>query len=263
MRIDRVTYADVAEYLKRSDMVLVPVGATEQYGPHLALGTEFRLCEQMAIDAGERTGFAVTPIVPFNYSHMFLDYPGTLSVDMAVLESYVGQMCRGLVSQGFRHFFFVNIHAGSLGPLESVARSLRARWHAVGGLIDVFSVMRDTAGVTFATSTAPTGHASEMVTSVALHVCPECVFMERVKEPPELRSFTAGVRTVSSGKVSFGRSSFSVFSDISDYSPLGIQGDARGANAAQGKLIWDAALNYVCAAAEKFSGMTLKPHQDA
>lgn len=258
MRTDRVPYADIATYLKSRDTVLIPVGATEQYGPHLAMGTELKLCDDIATEVGRRTGFAVTPIVPFNYSHMFLDYPGTLSVDMATLENFVGEMCHGLAGQGFRHFFFVNIHAGSLGPLESVARSLRSRWNAVGGLIDVFTVMREVADVSYATKKAPSGHASEMVTSVALHVCPDYVFMERAQEPPELRAFVEGVKTVSSGKVGFGRSSFAVFSDISDYSPLGIQGDARGANAAQGKAIWDATATYIAEAALKFSRMILK-----
>lgn len=258
MRIDRVPYADVARYLEGNDTVLIPVGATEQYGPHLAMGTELRLCEEVATQVGGRTGFAVTPITPFNYSHMFLDYPGTLTVEMATVERYVGEMCHGLAEQGFRHFFFVNIHAGSLGPLESVARSLRKRWNAVGGLIDVFSVMRDVGDVAYATNKAPTGHASEMVTSVALHVCPDLVFMDRVQRPPELRAFVDGVRTVSSGKVSLGKSSFAVFSDISDYSPPGMQGDASASNAEQGRAIWERALSYVEDAARKFSRMTLK-----
>jgi creatinine amidohydrolase len=258
MRIDRVPYADIAAYLNSHDTVLVPIGATEQYGPHLAMGTELRLCEQMALEVAERTGFAVTPIVPFNYSHMFLDYPGTLSVDMATVESYVGQMCHGLASQGFRHFFFVNIHAGSLGPIESVARALRRQWNAVGGLIDVFTVMREVADVAYTTSKAPSGHASEMVTSVALHACPDYVFLDRVQPAPELRAFVDDVKTVSSGKVAFGRSSFAVFSDISDYSPLGMQGDAGAANAEQGRVIWEAAATYVSAAALKFSQMVLK-----
>jgi creatinine amidohydrolase len=259
MRTDRVPYSDIAAYLKQNDTVLVPVGATEQYGPHLATGTELRICEAMATEVGERTGFAVTPIVPFNYSHMFLDYPGTLSVKMETLEAYVGEMCHWLASQGFRHFFFINIHAGSLGPLESVARTLRREWSAVGGLIDVFTIFREVADVTYRTKRAPTGHAAEMVTSVALHVCPELVFMDRVEDAPELRPFVEGVRTVSSGKVALGRSSFAVFSDISDYTPLGIQGDARHASAEQGRAIWEPAASYIGNAAEKFSEMILEP----
>lgn len=257
MRIDAVPYPEIENYLKRENTVLVPVGAVEQYGPHLATGTELRICEAMATAVGHATGLAVTPIVPVNYSVMFVDYPGTLTVDMATLEAYVGQLCHGLASQGFRRFFFINIHAGSLGPLESVSRSLRTRWNGFGGLIDVFSVMRDVGGVDYRTKNAPTGHASEMVTSVALHLCPEMVFLDRVEPAPDLGGFVKGVRTVSSGKVKMGDSSFSVFSNIRDYTPRGMQGDAMGATAETGRIVWEAALDYTCEAARKFSRMAL------
>ena len=258
MRTDRVPTTHVRDYLASKDTVLVPVGATECYGPHLAMGTELRLCEEYATLVAERAGFACIPIAPFNYSHMFLDYAGTCSAEMATVEAYVGEVCDGLASQGFRHFFFVNIHAGSLGPLESVCRALRADHDAVGGVIDVFSVMRDVGGVTYDSKQAPTGHGGEMVTSAALHVCPELVFMAEARAPDALRPFTEGVKTVSSGKVSLGASSFMVFSDISDYSPLGIQGDPRAATAAKGRTIWENAVTYGVEAATAFSAMRLK-----
>ncbi|WP_426955745.1 creatininase family protein [Muricoccus radiodurans] len=258
MRTDRVPTTKVAEYLKSKDTVLIPVGATECYGPHLAMGTELRICEEYATQVGERAGFAVIPIAPFNYSHMFLDYAGTCSSEMATVEAYVGEVCDGLASQGFKHFFFINIHAGSLGPLESVCRALRANHDAVGGVIDIFSVMRDVGGVEYASKQAPTGHGGEMVTSVALHLCPELVFMDEAKAPAALRPFTEGVKTVSSGKVSLGKSSFMVFSDISDYSPLGIQGDPTSATAEKGRTVWENAVAYGVEAATRFSTMVLK-----
>ncbi|MDJ0933332.1 creatininase family protein [Breoghania sp.] len=259
MRMELQPYSAIAEYLKKEHTILIPVGAAEQYGPHLATGTELKIVEQIARDAGEKNGFAVTPVIPFNYSHMFLDYPGTMSINTKTVENYVSQMAHGLAKQGFRHFLFVNIHAGSLGPLESVSRSLRAKWGCVGGLIDVFSIMRDVAEVTYEIKQLPTGHASEVVTSVALHMAPEMMFMDRAVAPPVLRPFVDSVRTVSSSKVALGASTFQVFSDISDYTPLGMQGDPSAATAEKSKVIYESALNYIAEAATKFSGMILDP----
>lgn len=253
MRIDRVPYADIATYLKEKDTILLPIGAQECYGPHLATGTELRMCEAFAEAVGERAGFAVAPIVPFNYSHMFLDYPGTCSAEMATVEDYVAQVCDGLARQGFRHFLFVNIHAGSLGPLESVCRFLRAEHGAVGAVIDVFSVMRDVGGVAWTAKQAPTGHGGEMVTSVALHVSPELVFMDRAAAPGPLRDFAEGMRTVASGKVAIGGSSLLLFSDMSDYSPSGIQGDPTAATAEKGRTVWENALAFGVEAATRLS----------
>jgi len=257
MRIDRVPYADVVAYLKEKDTILLPIGAVECYGPHLAMGTELRMCEQYATEVAERAGFATVPIVPFNYSHMFLDYPGTCSAEMATIEDYVAQGCDGLATQGFRHFLFINIHAGSLGPLESVCRFLRAEHGATGAVLDIFSVMRDVAGVAWAAKQAPTGHGGEMVTSVALHISPELVFMDRAKAPGPLKDFTEGMKTVASGKVAIGKSSIQLFSDMSDYSPSGIQGDPTAATAEKGKTTWDAALAFGVDAATRFARVQL------
>lgn len=118
--------------------------------------------------------------------------------------------------------------------------------------------MRDMAAGRLKTRQSPSGHASEMVTSVALAKFPELVFMERARAAQSLRSFTEGVNTVSSGKVTLGGSSFSVFSDISDYSPIGTQGDPTQASAEQGQAIWDATVDYMSEAARKFSAMSFQ-----
>ncbi|ALM83539.1 creatininase family protein [Bordetella sp. N] len=256
MRTDLHTYDDISAYLSERDTVLIPVGAVEQYGAHLATGTELRICEEIATEVGERAGLAVTPIVPVNYSAMFLDYAGTLSVEMETVERYLKEMCDALAGQGFRHFFFINIHAGSLGPIESVCRHLRRKYGAVGGLIDVFSIMRDVSAGQFVTKSAPSGHASEMVTSVALAKFPHLVFMDRAKAAGPLRAFTDGVNTVSSGKVTLGKSSFSVFSDISDYAEIGTQGDPTHATAELGQEIWERTVTYMAEAASRFSTMS-------
>lgn len=257
MRLDHVPYADVAAYLKQQDTVLVPLGAQECYGPHLAMGTELRMCELFATEVGARAGFAVAPIVPFNYSHMFLDYPGTCSAEMATIEAYVAQVCDGLASQGFRHFLFINIHAGSLGPLESVCRFLRSKHGAAGAVLDIFSVMRDVGGVEWTAKQAPTGHGGEMVTSVALHISPELVFMDRAAPAGALKDFTDGMRTVASGKAAIGKSSIMLFSNMSDYSPAGIQGDPTAATAERGRTVWENALGFGVDAATRFARVKL------
>jgi creatinine amidohydrolase len=256
MRTDRVPYADIRAYLQTKDTVIVPIGATECYGPHLATGTELRICEAYATEIGERAGIAVVPVVPFNYSHMFLDYPGTCSVDMATLERYLLDACDGLAGQGFKRFFFINVHNGSLGPLEGVSRELRRRHGTMGALIDVFSVMRDVGGIKFETTSAPTAHAAEMVTSVAMHLCPELVFMDRAKPPVISPSPHDKVRALSGNKIAFGGSHFINFANMADDSPMGLRDDPLPSTAEKGKTIWENAVAYGAEAVSIYSVMT-------
>jgi creatinine amidohydrolase len=253
MQIARSTWRDVATYLKTNDTVLIPVGSTEQYGPHLAMGTETRIVEAIAEAVGEATGFAVTPAIPVNYTAMFLDYPGVMNASLPTLEALLTEVSDSLCGGGFRHLLFINIHAATVGPMEAASRAMRRKYGAVGGYIDVFSVMREVGGVAWEGSQAPTGHAAEMVTSVALHVCPELVFMDRAEAPPPLKDFAPGLRTVASGKVAHGKSSFALFSDISDYAPSGQQGDARAATAEMGRVVWQNTVAWMASAARAFA----------
>lgn len=258
MRIDRVTWRDVAAYLKAgNDTVLIPVGSTEQYGPHLAMGTETRIVEAIATAVGEATGFAVAPTIPVNYTAMFSDFPGVMHASLPTLEALLSESADSLCGGGFRHLLFINIHAATVGPMEAASRAMRRKYGAIGGYIDVFSVMREVGGVAWETKQAPTGHAGEMVTSVALHICPDLVFRERIEAVPPLKDFAPGLRTVASGKVAFEKSSFALFSDISDYTAAGQQGDARAAAADKGRLVWDNTLAWMSGAARAFAAARL------
>ena len=254
MRIDHVTWRDVGAYLKAgNDTVLIPVGSTEQYGPHLAMGSETRIVEAMATAVGEATGFAVTPAIPVNYTAMFLDYPGVMNASLPTLEALLTEVCDSLCGGGFRHLLFINIHAATVGPMEAASRAMRRKHGAVGGYIDVFTAMREVGGVAWEARQAPTGHAAEMVTSVALYVCPELVFMDRIEAPPPLKDFAPGLRTVASGKVAHEKSSFALFSDISDYAASGQQGDARAATAEKGRQVWENTVAWMASAARAFA----------
>ncbi len=256
MRVDQVPYDDVAAYLKTRDDVLLPVGANEQYGPHLPTGTETLIVERLATAVGERTGVAVAPALPLNYSAMFLDYPGTLSVEMDVLGQVLGAMVASLAGQGFRHVLFVNIHAGSLGPMEAVARQARTAHGVLTATVDVFKIMRDVGGVTYTATHSPTGHAAELTTSVMLHLAPDQVRMDRARSCP-IGQLHPDFSTAGSGSVTFASSGFNLYADMSDYNPAGCNGDPTAATAAQGRQLFDNAVTYVAEVAERFRTVTL------
>ena len=125
----------------------------------------------------------------------------------------------------------------------------------VGGLIDVFSVMRDVADVKYQTQRAPTGHGSEMVTSVALHLAPELVSMDKIQKPEDLRSFVDGVKTLSSGKVFYGDPSFKL-SVISAITRLSASKVMQAAQRLKKAVIFESACDYITPAS-KSSAMVL------
>jgi creatinine amidohydrolase len=258
MRIDRVPYTAVCSYLEQRDTILIPLGSCGQQGLHLPMGIATIITEAVATAAGDRAGLAVMPALPVNYAHLFLDYPGTLSARMDHYFAFLNDICHGLAGQGFRHFFFVNIHNGSVASIEATARDVRRHVpDAVFGACECFQLMREAADEPTATDDAPFGHASERTTCMALHLCPDLVQMDEARRGA-LRPLPGGFRAQSNSKVAFGRASIQLYQDGSDLNPMGCTGDPTRATAAKGEAIFEAVVGYVVQAATAFAGLTFE-----
>ena len=115
-------------------LVVLPVGATEQHGPHLPLGTDFLIVEHItraaAQEARRSIDVLVAPTLPFGSSHHHLPFGGTISLST---ERYYGaliDMTESLIESGFRRVFILNGHGGNHEIIQLVARDLSLK-HAV------------------------------------------------------------------------------------------------------------------------------------
>ncbi|MFB0836092.1 creatininase [Arthrobacter halodurans] len=98
-----------------SGTVLVPVGALEQHGPHLPLGTDAILSSRIAEAAAEATGSLVAQPVSYGYKSQQKSgggnhLPGTVSLDAATLIGLTRNLVASLLRQGVRNVVFVNGH---------------------------------------------------------------------------------------------------------------------------------------------------------
>ncbi|MPZ00800.1 MAG: mycofactocin biosynthesis peptidyl-dipeptidase MftE [Actinophytocola sp.] len=114
MNLGRTRWPDLAE----GDVVLaVPLGATEQHGPHLPLDTDTtiatELCHRLASSV---PGIAVAPPVPYGASGEHADFPGTLSIGQEALELLVTELVRS--ADAFRGVIIVNGHGGNIEPVR-------------------------------------------------------------------------------------------------------------------------------------------------
>lgn len=98
-----------------SGVIMVPVGALEQHGPHLPMGTDAILSTSIATAVAQRTGALVAQ--PFAYGYKSQQksgggnhLPGTTSLDAATLISLTRNLTSSLLKQGVRRIVFVNGH---------------------------------------------------------------------------------------------------------------------------------------------------------
>jgi creatinine amidohydrolase len=109
-------------------LAVLPVGATEQHGPHLPLGTDFLIVEHVtraaAREAQPDIDVLVAPTFQIGSSHHHLPFGGTISL---ATERYYGallDMVGSLIESGFRRVFIVNGHGGNHELIELVVRDL-------------------------------------------------------------------------------------------------------------------------------------------
>jgi creatinine amidohydrolase len=124
MYLGDVTWPEVGDYLGENSLALVPVGSTEQHGPHLPLSTDHVIAEALAREAADRADVLCTPTITIGVSPHHRQFHGTMWVDAPVFRDYVESLARSLAYQGLDRIVFVNAHGGNVEHLREVGRRL-------------------------------------------------------------------------------------------------------------------------------------------
>jgi mycofactocin system creatininase family protein len=188
-------------------LLVVPLGATEQHGPHLPLGTDTIVASALAASVRDAV---IAPALPYGSSGEHAGFPGTLSIGQAALRLVLVELVRSS-SSSFARVLFVSAHGGNAEPLAAAVRELRSEGREVWA---------------WSPRWEGDAHAGRIETSLMLALAPELVGSTRdagnvtplVALMPQLRA--EGVRAVS---------------------PNGVLGDPSGASAGEGRSLLDAA----------------------
>jgi creatinine amidohydrolase len=126
MRWAARTWCEIASDLAHGAAIL-PVGATEQHGPHLGLGMDSTLAELLADAVSDATGVPMLPLLPYGCSlgHS-RRWPGTIAVEPQTLIDLVRQIGDWAHAAGVTRLFIVNAHVGNAAPLRCALEVLRA-----------------------------------------------------------------------------------------------------------------------------------------
>jgi creatinine amidohydrolase/Fe(II)-dependent formamide hydrolase-like protein len=206
-RLDRM-YAPEWEDT-RDVAILLPVGSTEQHGPHLPLGTDTAIATAICAAACRRSqALVLAPPVPFGVSHHHASVPGgATSVDPSALAAYLTSVLQDLVDPARnRSVVVVNGHGGNWSVITFVLDTLGAQcgelpitaccwWHLVPDLVDDSDPYVLNGRI---------GHAGAVETSVFLAIDTEAVRSAHAPErdhPPTLSvSESVGYRWTDFGR---------------------------------------------------------------
>jgi len=106
---------------------ILPVGATEQHGPHLATGMDAVLADRLCAAVAARTKVPMLPMLPYGCSlgHS-RRWPGTIAVKPVTLITLVKEIGDWAYFSGVRRLFIVNTHVTNAAPLRCALEMLRA-----------------------------------------------------------------------------------------------------------------------------------------
>lgn len=176
-----LTWEEIAS-LRQSGMnlCLLPVGATEQHGPHLGVGMDSRNATLLCEAVSRETGAPVLPTLSYGCSlgHS-RRWPGTIALQPQALIEFVVQIFDWLYTAGFKRLFLVNGHVGNFAPLRCALEIIRSRWDdAMVRICNVAEISERVRARFFAD--AEDWHANAAETSLMIARAPELVRFDKL-----------------------------------------------------------------------------------
>lgn len=182
MYLMNLPWVDYDELLQRTDLVIIPTGAVEVYGPHLPVGTDTIVVTHVAQRVGDILNVPVLPTLAVGYSAMLGDFPGTLSISTATQAAYVRETAESVIKWGAKRILFINSHRGNIGPIGEVAQTLQETHGVRCAQVFWWDYVAALGKDLVETGALANGHASEIGTSIMLHIAPELVVTDRIKD---------------------------------------------------------------------------------
>ncbi len=239
-RLEDLSGPEVADRITASSVLVQPVGAVEQHGPHLPLSVDHVIAHEAAAavvsEFGDALDLWLLPTMSVSKSNEHAWSPGTLWLSAETMLAVLRDIGRCVAATRARRLVFLNGHGGNSSLLNVACREIRLEHGLMTFLVHPF-VPPDQGGASPASELGMGIHGGHQETSVFMHLRPDLVHLERaLRAVPERLARNRHVRF--GGSASFGWLS-------NDFGPQGHIGDPTGAGAAEGKQLFETAVALV------------------
>jgi creatinine amidohydrolase len=234
-RYEDLSGPEIADRVNPDSILLLPIGAVEQHGPHLPLAVDHVIAHETAVavadTCGEELDVWQLPTLSVSKSNEHAWSPGTLWYSAETLMSILRDLGRSLATTGAERLVLLNGHGGNTTLLNTALRELRLQYGFKTFLVHP-SVPPAYGGTSTADELGMGIHGGRNETSVFMHLRPELVDLSRAeRKVPEALAGNKHVKF--GGSVMFGWLS-------NDFDPEGYIGDPTGATAELGKELFEA-----------------------
>ncbi len=182
-RLQEMTWEEIEGLIEDCQgTMILPIGSTEQHGPHLPVGTDTMVAITLAEAASERTSVAVAPPLWFGWSPHHMVLPGTITIRPEILVELVVDVIRSLHQHGFTNFILLNGHRiVNITWLQIVGERVKRELGVKAVIFDPAYMSKE---IVDRLGWGEVGHAEEIESSHLWYRYPELCKMDRVRDYP-------------------------------------------------------------------------------
>ncbi len=201
-----------------TDLAVLPVGSTEQHGPHAPLGTDTIAAEAVATAGIERFSGEVVqaPTIPIGVAEEHRHFAGTMWVSADTFRAYVRESVASLAAHGFDRVVLVNGHGGNVPALGEVAATISRHDAAYAVPFTWFDAIE---------TDEPMGHGGPLETAMVRHLEPDSIRADQLETARDGGADRWGAWV----------SGTNLAHDSAEFTKNGVVGDPTGAEEALGE----------------------------
>jgi creatinine amidohydrolase len=260
IRYEELTWPEVKEAVAQQRVCVLPVGTTEQHGPHLPLVTDVLTAAEMSRLAVEQVPdeAVLLPPVYYSFNEHHMDFPGTIAISGETIIRYVTDIGLSLARHGFEKILIVNGHGSNVPFLDIAARNITNESTAIAAMASWWSLIPKELITAQRESEYPGGmaHGCELETSVLLHLRPDLVQMDKASKDISFQHTEFFYWDLQNPSPIFFQEWFS------RYSKTGTVGDPTKAKAAKGELFVNAVVERMVKLIREFRAREIAPRVD-
>ena len=185
--LQNMTWEEVQQGVNDSKgTIILPVGSTEQHGPHLPVGTDTMVSIALAESAAKQSGVLVAPPLWFGWSPHHMILPGTITIRPEVLIELAFDVIQSLHGHGFKRFIFLNGHRiVNIAWLQIAGERVKRE---LGVKVMIFDPAYMSKSIIDSIGWGEVGHAEEIESSHLWYYYPDLVKMERAIDNPHVEN---------------------------------------------------------------------------
>lgn len=242
--MDRIYWGDYTTYeldelMEKDPVVLIPVGAYEQHGPHLALNTDKVIAERMCEEIVRRaeTPCAMLPAVWCGISEHHMKFCGSLTLKHSTMSAFLFDILDSLARSGVRKVLAVNSHGGNMVAVNEALTRAAYQYGGTFALLTYWSLIGKEIAENRKSEFGGISHACEMETALQMYLEPQNVREDRLPPANNLKGSSFWSPAM------FASNKISMYIPYDQLSKLGHIGDPQKATPEFGKTVFEAVVN--------------------